>query len=287
MGLVKGLHHVSMKCAGKEEYEKTLHFYRDIIGLAQIRSWDAGTMLDTGNGIVEIFSDGQEQLEKGTIRHFAFAAEDVDACAQAVRDAGYEVFVEPKNIALPALAARIAFCRGPLGEEIEFFQERFHFRSIRPDEVEQAVAIEQECFPPHEACSPKAMRERIAAAPELFLAAVDQATGKLAGFLNGVATSEAAFRDEFFTDAALHDPDGKNVMLLGLDVLPAYRGQGLAREIVRQYAARERANGRSTLILTCLDNKVKMYEKFGFADRGIANSSWGNEEWHEMAYAIA
>ena len=29
-------------------------------------------------------------------------------------------------------------------------------------------------------------------------------------------------------------------MLLGLDVLPQYRGQGLAREIVSQYSKREK-----------------------------------------------
>ena len=33
--------------------------------------------------------------------------------------------------------------------------------------------------------------------------------------------------DEFFTDISQHKPNGKNVMLLGLDVLPQYRGQGL------------------------------------------------------------
>jgi hypothetical protein len=29
-----------------------------------------------------------------------------------------------------------------------------------------------------------------------------------------------------------------------------------------------------------------MYEKMGFIDRGIANSTWGGEEWHEMIYKI-
>jgi hypothetical protein len=29
-----------------------------------------------------------------------------------------------------------------------------------------------------------------------------------------------------------------------------------------------------------------MYEKMGFIDRGIANSTWGGEEWHEMTYMI-
>lgn len=130
------------------------------------------------------------------------------------------------------------------------------------------------------------MRERIEAAPELFLVAVDRSTGKIAGFLNGLSTNEYSFRDEFFTDASLYDPDGKNIMLLGLDVLPGYRKQGLAREIMFQYLRREKENHRRIVFLTCLQNKVKMYKKFGFSDRGIADSTWGGKKWHEMTCVI-
>lgn len=164
--------------------------------------------------------------------------------------------------------------------------ERFVLRSIRPKEAEQAAEIEQICFPPNEACSVPMMMARVAAVPDLFLVAVDRETGKLAGFLNGIATDESVFRDEFFTDAGLHDPDGSNVMLLGLDVLPRYRGQGLAREIVSEYLRRERARGRKKVTLTCLDSKVRMYAKMGFADKGISGSVWGGEQWHEMDYIL-
>ncbi len=164
--------------------------------------------------------------------------------------------------------------------------ERFEFRNIMPGEEDQAAEIEQICFPPNEACTPSMMRERIATAPELFLTAVDRETGRIAGFFNGLATDEEKFRDEFFTDAGLHDPDGKNIMLLGLDVLPQYRGQGLAREIVSRYQSREKENGRKMLLLTCLEEKVKMYEKMGFQDKGTADSSWGGEQWHEMSCVL-
>jgi ribosomal protein S18 acetylase RimI-like enzyme len=164
--------------------------------------------------------------------------------------------------------------------------EKYEFRSIRPEEDDQAAAIEQICFPPNEACSELHMKERIEKAPELFLVAVDRSTGKLAGFLNGLATDEEIFRDEFFTDVNLHNPGGKNIMLMGLDVLPEHRMQGLATELVSIYAERELENGRQLLILTCLQPKVKMYGKMGFADRGIANSTWGGEEWHEMIYKV-
>ncbi len=161
--------------------------------------------------------------------------------------------------------------------------QKFEFRNIRPEETDQAVMIEQICFPPNEACSEEHMRERIEKAPELFLVAEEKESGKIAGFLNGLSTNEETFRDEFFTDADLYEPEGKNVMLLGLDVLPEYRGQGLARELVGQYRMRERKNGREVLILTCLQAKVEMYKRMGFCDRGIANSSWGGEQWHEMS----
>lgn len=164
--------------------------------------------------------------------------------------------------------------------------EKYEFRNIRQEEAEQAVEIEQICFPPNEACSEQHMKERIAKAPELFLVAIDKENGKIAGFLNGLSTDESVFRDEFFTDANLHQPTGKNIMILGLDVLPEYRMQGLGRELVFQYLRRERENDRKLVLLTCLQSKVKMYEKMGFTDCGIANSTWGGEEWHEMSYTI-
>lgn len=168
--------------------------------------------------------------------------------------------------------------------DIEEFSlhDRFEFRTIRPKEAEEAVVIENICFPPNEACSRENMIARIAVAADLFLVAIDRKTGEIAGFLNGIATDEYSFRDEFFTDETTHNCDGKNVMLLGLDVLPQYRRQGLGRELVMTYCFRERERGRKRLVLTCLLEKVSMYTKFGFRDLGVSASKWGGEEWHEM-----
>ena len=108
--------------------------------------------------------------------------------------------------------------------------DRFEFRCIRPEETQQAIEIEQICFPPNEACSPKSLTERIKATAETFLVAEDKETGKLAAFLNGVPTDEEAFRDEFFTDISLSNPEGKNIMLLGLDVRPESEGLEVAAD---------------------------------------------------------
>lgn len=127
MSLIKGIHHVSMRTATALEYKKVIEFYKDILGLPVAREWKTGIMFDTGTGIIEVFNDGENVLPKGVIEHFAFAVDDVDACVKAVSEAGYEVFKEPKDILIPStpeFPARMAFCYGPLGEEIEFFQER-------------------------------------------------------------------------------------------------------------------------------------------------------------------
>ena len=66
----------------------------------------------------------------GNLRHYAFAVDDVVACADLVEQAGYEVFVQPKSVNIggdESFPAEVAFCKGPLGEEIEFFC--FNWRS--------------------------------------------------------------------------------------------------------------------------------------------------------------
>lgn len=128
--LITGLHHVSMKCRTGKEYNKVVSFYTEVLGLRIVRTWGGaepdGVMLDSGNGLIEIFANRNSEPELGIIRHFALATDDVDGCVNAVKNAGYEVFIEPKIIVIPSeppFKARMAFCYGPLGEQIEFFQE--------------------------------------------------------------------------------------------------------------------------------------------------------------------
>ena len=166
--------------------------------------------------------------------------------------------------------------------QMEKINDRFLFRSILPEEAEEAAEIERICFPPNEACTPERMKERVEAARDLFLVAVEKKTGRMAGFVNGIATDEAILRDEFFTDAGTHNPAGKNYMILAVDVLPQYRQQGLARALVGRTIQREKGRGRERLVLTCLEDKVDMYRGFGFRDLGESASVWGGEKWHEM-----
>lgn len=117
--MVTGIHHVSFKCQKSEQLKKVIAFYTETLGMAIARQWGPdwanpiGVMFDTGNGIIEVFSNAENDLQQGVIRHFALAVTDVDELADRIEKAGYEVFVKPKDIYIPAenpLIARIAFC---------------------------------------------------------------------------------------------------------------------------------------------------------------------------------
>ena len=125
--MITGIHHVSLKCGTTEEFKKAKDFYLDVLGFAPVREWPEGIMIDSGSGLLEIFSNGPGVKSKGAVRHIAFGTDDVDSVIEKVKAAGYEVFIEPNDIVIrsdPPFPARMAFCYGPLGEELEFFQEK-------------------------------------------------------------------------------------------------------------------------------------------------------------------
>ena len=125
--MIKGIHHISMKCNTEEEINRVKEFYISVLGLKIIREWHDGIMIDTGNGYIEIFTNADGEHRLGEIRHFALLTDDVDSIADKVKAAGYEVFVEPVDKVIdsdPEYPIRMAFCFGPLGEQIEFFCER-------------------------------------------------------------------------------------------------------------------------------------------------------------------
>lgn len=170
--------------------------------------------------------------------------------------------------------------QAPAGEEEPVTE--FEIRSIRPGEEEEAAEAEQICFPPNEAAKKEIVCRRAALFPDLFLVAVNRTTGEIAGYLNGLAADSEELTDDFFTHPELHNPEGQTVMVLSIGVLPPFRRQGLAGKMMAEYQKRAREKGRKMLVLTCLEEKVDMYQKMGFQDQGMSGSCWGGEKWHQM-----
>ena len=129
MNKIAGVHHICLKAAGREQWENVIAFYTQVLGCPLVRSWGegegSGAMLDLGNCLLEVMADSPAPLSPGVHRHVAFRTDDVDGAVELVRRAGCEITMEPTGKTLgEGYPVRIAFCRGPAGESIEFFQER-------------------------------------------------------------------------------------------------------------------------------------------------------------------
>jgi len=162
----------------------------------------------------------------------------------------------------------------------------YDLREILVSEATQASLLEETCFLKEEACDLEMIEDRIGKAQDMFLVAVEKESNQLIGMLTGIATNEEKFKDEFFYDASLHRKEGKNVMLLGLEVLPQYQGQGIAKDLMDTYLKNMKARNKEKAYLTCHDTLIPLYEKMGFINLGLSASSWGGSQWYDMVYYL-
>ena len=153
-------------------------------------------------------------------------------------------------------------------------------RKAKEKEGKELARIEAACFPPAEAASEAAILERLEAFPENFYVA--EQNGKLVGFINGGVTDEQYLPDEMYHDIRLHKPDGAYQTVFGLNVLSEYRRQGIAEKLVNAFIEGAKQAGRKGVILTCKDHMIHYYEKFGFVNYGVADSTHGNAVWNDM-----
>jgi predicted N-acetyltransferase YhbS len=155
---------------------------------------------------------------------------------------------------------------------------------VRPADVNRVADIEAACFPPAEAAPRETIKERIAAFPEYFLLA--EADGKLIGFINGCVTNSPVIYDELFHNTSHHQPTGENLTVFGLDVIPEYRRQGIAAQLMNNFIQAAKNSGRKRVILTCKEQLVPYYESFGYVNNGISESTHGGAQWFDMLLVL-
>ena len=258
---ILGMHHVSMKCADKVLFEKAVAFYKDILGFCEERRWAEGVMLQEGSARLEIFCNGEGIRELGAVRHFALETKNVDELAAKVKAAGYEVFIEPKNITIasqPPFHARMAFFYGPLGEQVELFNPEpastpSNIQVLRASEEWQragaySVRIEgmnrkhhiplRDEFDEHDCDGTK------------YIVLLDD------GY--PVATCR------FYENASTNGQANLTVTLGRVVVLPEYRGLGLGKKVVQEAEAWAKELGYKQINIDSRVEAIHFYEKLGY-----------------------
>jgi glyoxylase I family protein len=123
-----GAHHIALQT---RDWDASLRLYRDILGMRIVAEFGTPErrilLLDIGDGsYIELFAPlpgaDDQPVNANLLTHVALATTDTRQAIEHVRQAGYTIKTEPKDVQLGPIPATIAFFNGPNGETIEFFQ---------------------------------------------------------------------------------------------------------------------------------------------------------------------
>ena len=153
-------------------------------------------------------------------------------------------------------------------------------RKATTADLDLVTHIEATCFPPAEAAPREAFKERLDHYAGQFLIAFDGDTP--IGFIDGFVTDDEVLTDEMFADASLHNPNGVWQMIFGLNTMPEYRNRGVGGQLIEAFIELAREEKRKGVILTCKEEKIPYYAKFGFVNEGESESDHGGAKWYQM-----
>lgn len=156
----------------------------------------------------------------------------------------------------------------------------WNFRIAQLSDLDRVTEIEYICFPAEQAATRAAFEQRIKTFPSHFILLEHEGTP--IGFVNGAVLDARYIEDEMYERTDRHNEQGAYQSVYGLDVLPEYRGRGLAHKLMAQLIDQAKKEGRRGVTLTCLDEKIGFYETMGFKNEGVSDSSHGGVVWNNM-----
>lgn len=159
-----------------------------------------------------------------------------------------------------------------------------NIRNATIEDIQAITKVEMTCFPKAEAATEEDFRNRLRVYPNHFWLLEDDK--KLVSFINGMVTNEDTLTDEMYENVDLHNENGQWQMIFGVNTIPEYRRQGCAEKLMRKVISDAKDQGRKGLVLTCKDRLIHYYEKFGFKNEGISDSTHGGAIWYNMRLTL-
>ena len=71
-------------------------------------------------------------------------------------------------------------------------------------------------------------------------------------------------------------------MIFSVCTLPEYRRQGYAAWLLNRVISEAGDRGCKGLVLTCKENMIEYYSRFGFENEGLSSSVHGGAKWYQM-----
>ena len=75
-------------------------------------------------------------------------------------------------------------------------------------------------------------------------------------------------------------------MVFSLAVDPAFQGKGIGSALLSRFIEESRTAGRKSVVLTCKEEKLGYYRRFGFENKGVSGSVHGGAVWYDMVLPL-
>ena len=104
--------------------------------------------------------------------------------------------------------------------------------------------------------------------------------------INGMTTNENDLCDEMYSGTDMYAAHGKWLMLFGVATAPAYQKRGFASQLMERVIEDTKKQDRRGIVLTCKEELIPFYSRFGFVSEGISDSEHGGAEWYQMRLTL-
>ena len=151
-------------------------------------------------------------------------------------------------------------------------------------DLEIITLIETSSFPKTEASAKNELKERVELDGDLIWILEDK--GEPCAFIQGFPSNSKDLSDDMFHNSSLRDKNGEWIMLLSVATLPSKRNNGYAGKLMNAVINDSKMQGRRGIVLTCKENLIPFYKKFGYVSEGKSESSHGGAVWYQMRLSL-
>lgn len=151
-------------------------------------------------------------------------------------------------------------------------------------DLDAITTIEWENFGLEEALSREILEAHIQKLTTSFLVA--ERDGQILGYLEGPVRPERHLVDQSFT-SEVEDYShliGHYISLTSLSIDKNAQNMGLGRSLLNAMKDIAIRDQRLGINLTCHDYLVAYYEKHGFINEGVSQSTYAGEVWYDMLW---
>lgn len=157
-------------------------------------------------------------------------------------------------------------------------------RQARFSDLDQILEIELENFSLEEAIPRSVFEAHLREIQTSFLVAEKE--GRVLGYIEGPVVPQRHLQDQSFTEeiADHSHKSGGYISVTCLSIAKEAQALGVGKRLLMTLKEVALEHEREGINLTCHDYLIPYYEKHGFVNEGVSQSTFAGESWYDMVW---